>query len=68
MKWTRNKPTKPGAYWWRPNEHLAGEVVQVFSESGELWFRPSSGIERWVLEGSSMVQWGDERIPLPEDV
>lgn len=49
MKWTSEKPTKPGHYWWRQEQ---GDPEVVFVEKGgfSLWW------SRWGMEGASRVE------------
>ena len=36
MKWTKERPTKPGWYWMRAGCDYPRSVVQVYEMSGEL--------------------------------
>lgn len=37
MEWTKEKPAKPGFYWWRLDGYADPQVVELYRSSADTW-------------------------------
>lgn len=61
MKFSEEKPTVPGAYWWRPNEKFSSELVQFVLPDEAKYQDGSTGL--W---SKLFGQWSSRLVPVCE--
>lgn len=62
MKWTKEKPTQPGWYWWR--DKYSSDIVHVTEDSGMLVVKLGFDIEDFIIDLSG--EWAGPICP-PEE-
>ena len=65
MEWTDKKPTKPGWYWARWQNHI--EITYVYDYKGELACQWVGNNGAYFLESEREVEEWAGPIPEPED-
>lgn len=64
--WTKEPPTEPGWYWWRPMPEMMPVTVQVYGE----FLHVSASISEHpiMLQVQNVIgEWGSERIAEPDE-
>ncbi len=68
VKWSSNKPTKPGWYWWKDRE-LGPDIIPIVEVSSGLVYDSGLGVECQIPVGEYgyKSEWAGP-IPEPEEV
>ena len=69
MKFTDQKPTVPGAYWWKSCEDNEPDLVEVFEFESKLFFRGFEFHDREVGVGGIFPEcglWSLRLVPVEE--
>lgn len=73
MKWTKNKPTEEGWYWYQEGEYMPECVSVLFTGSQfeatsvGMIVSPHLPIPKWEPLDNFKGKWGDQPIPEPEE-
>ena len=63
--WSRERPTKPGWYWWRYNEHSPVHATKIEQGNGAdndgLWYARENS---YVPSNAVYLQYGEWQGPL----
>ncbi len=67
MKWTKNKPIKPGWYWFDDNLCDSPLIGEVTIEDNQLWFNDNCELTFKISKGKEEdeTRWAG---PIPEPV
>lgn len=59
--WTRNKPTREGLYWYRPDEHNEQFIVDVYEFSDRMEVVPYTSYNQLADSGDNSIDnWNGE--------
>lgn len=66
-RWTREKPTEPGWYWYDNEGDTSPEITLIFEREGKLGFHVDDDEGFWPLEDCSDYLWAGPLIPPEEE-
>jgi len=67
MKWTNEKPTKPGAYFWRIKKGGEPVLANVTQKPNANYLEPWPCFWGFLPVDGIPGQWSDQPIPMPEE-